>query len=93
MERITFQNKGNTVVGSLFKPDGARPGARYPAIVITHPFGAVKEQVPTTYAKLLAAQGFITLVFDASYQGESGGEPHFCHASWPEAVLLLTQIV
>ncbi|MEZ0064426.1 fermentation-respiration switch protein FrsA (DUF1100 family) [Streptacidiphilus sp. MAP12-20] len=77
MERITFQNKGNTVVGNLFKPEGFQQGTTYPAIVVTHPFGAVKEQVPTTYAKLLAAQGFITLVFDASYQGESGGEPHF----------------
>ncbi|HKT02714.1 MAG TPA: alpha/beta hydrolase [Rugosimonospora sp.] len=77
MERITFQNKGNTVVGNLFKPDGFEQGTTYPAIVVTHPFGAVKEQVPTTYAQLLAAQGFITLVFDASYQGESGGEPHF----------------
>ncbi|MFE2068109.1 alpha/beta hydrolase [Streptomyces sp. NPDC059467] len=77
MERVTFQNKGNTVVGSLFKPAGFAQGTQYPAIVVTHPFGAVKEQVPTTYAKLLAEQGFITLVFDASYQGESGGEPHF----------------
>jgi fermentation-respiration switch protein FrsA (DUF1100 family) len=77
MECITFENKGNAVVGNLFKPDGFVQGTKYPAIVVTHPFGAVKEQVPTTYAKLLAAQGFITLVFDASYQGESGGEPHF----------------
>lgn len=77
MERVTFQNKGNTVVGNLFKPAGSEQGIKYPAIVVTHPFGAVKEQVPTTYAKLLAKQGFLTLVFDASYQGESGGEPHF----------------
>src|SRR6516225_5138472 len=71
MERVTFQNKGNTVVGNLFKPEGYEQGIKYPAVVVTHPFGAVKEQVPTTYAKLLAAQGFITLVFDASYQGVS----------------------
>ena len=77
MERIIFQNKGNTVVGNLLKPVGFEQGTKYPAVVVTHPFGAVKEQVPTTYAKLLAKQGFITLVFDASYQGESGGEPHF----------------
>ena len=77
MERVTFQSKGNTVVGDLFKPAGIPPGTKYPAIVVTHPFGAVKEQVPTTYAKLLTEQGFITLVFDASYQGESSGEPHF----------------
>ena len=77
MERVSFQNKGNTVVGNLFKPEGSERGMKYPAVVVTHPYGAVKEQVPTTYAKLLAAQGFITLVFDASYQGESGGEPHF----------------
>ncbi|GAB2539735.1 alpha/beta hydrolase [Nocardia heshunensis] len=77
MERVTFQNKGNTVVGNLFKPKDIQQGGKYPAIVVTHPFGAVKEQVSTTYAELLTAQGFITLVFDASYQGESGGEPHF----------------
>ncbi|MFK0159392.1 alpha/beta hydrolase [Streptomyces sp. NPDC090493] len=77
MERVTFQNKGNTVVGNLFRPAGFEQGTKYSAIVVTHPFGAVKEQVSTTYAKLLAEQGFVTLVFDASYQGESGGEPHF----------------
>ncbi|GAA2007279.1 alpha/beta hydrolase [Catenulispora subtropica] len=77
MDSITFVNNGNTVVGNLFKPDGFQQGTRYPAIVITQPIGAVKEQVSTTYAKLLAAQGFIALVFDASYQGEIGGEPHF----------------
>ena len=77
MERVTFPNRGNTVAGNLFTPPGSGAGSKYPAIVVTNPFGAVKEQVPTTYAELLAAQGFITLVFDASYQGESGGEPHF----------------
>jgi fermentation-respiration switch protein FrsA (DUF1100 family) len=69
MERVTFENKGNTVVDNLFRPAGFAQGTKYPAIVVTHPFGAVKEQVPTTYAKLLAEQGFITLAFDASYQG------------------------
>jgi fermentation-respiration switch protein FrsA (DUF1100 family) len=77
MGRLTFQSRGNTVVGNLFKPDGVDQGAQCPAVVVTHPFGAVKEQVPTTHARLLAGHGFITLVFDASYQGESSGEPHF----------------
>ena len=77
MERVTFPNRGNTVVGNLFTPPGPGAGSKYPAIVVTHPFGAVKEQVSTLYAEKLTEQGFITLVFDASYQGESGGEPHF----------------
>ena len=77
MERVTFPNRGNTVAGNLFTPPGSGAGSKYPAIVVTHPFGAVKEQVSTLYAGKLTEQGFITLVFDASYQGESGGEPHF----------------
>lgn len=51
-------------VGNLFTPAGYEQGTKSPAIVVTHPFGAVKEQVRTTYAELLAAQGFITLVFE-----------------------------
>jgi fermentation-respiration switch protein FrsA (DUF1100 family) len=77
MERVTFSNRGNEVVGNLFTPADANAGTAGPAIVVTHPFGAVKEQVSTLYAELLTKQGFITLVFDAAYQGESGGEPHF----------------
>ena len=77
MERVTFSNRGKQVVGNVFTPADANAGTAGPAIVVTHPFGAVKEQVSTLYAQLLTEQGFITLVFDAAYQGESGGEPHF----------------
>jgi len=77
MERVTFSNRGKEVVGNLFTPADANTGTAGPAIVVTHPFGAVKEQVSTLYAELLTEQGFTTLVFDAAYQGESGGEPHF----------------
>jgi fermentation-respiration switch protein FrsA (DUF1100 family) len=77
VNRVTFANRGNTVVGGLIKPADHDASAKYPAIVVTHPFGAVKEQVSTLYADKLAEQGYITLIFDASYQGESGGEPHF----------------
>jgi uncharacterized protein len=77
IDRVTFPNAGIEVVGNLLTPADLDSNKRYPAIVVTHPFGAVKEQVSTLYAERLTAAGFITLAFDASYQGESGGEPHF----------------
>jgi fermentation-respiration switch protein FrsA (DUF1100 family) len=77
IERLTYpaRNMGTTIVGNLFKPANFNTGKKYPAIVVTHPFGGVKEQTAGLYAQRLAEQGFITLAYDASYQGESGGEP------------------
>lgn len=75
MERVTFKNRSADVVGHLHVPDdhdGARPRA---AIVCVHPGSGVKEQTAGLYARRLAQHGFVTLAFDASNQGESGGAP------------------
>lgn len=77
IERVTYKarNMGTTIVGNLFKPARFDAGKKHPAIVVTHPFGGVKEQTAGLYAQRLAEEGFVTLAYDASYQGESGGEP------------------
>ncbi|MGT2649831.1 alpha/beta hydrolase [Streptococcus troglodytae] len=65
------------LTGLLFLPENVDDSQTYPAIVISAPAGAVKEQSPSFYAERLAARGLISLVFDTSFQGESGGEPRY----------------
>lgn len=75
-EKVSFNNQYQMkVVGNLFLPKDLKPGVRYPAIIVGHPMGAVKEQSSSLYAQKLAEQGFITLAIDLSFWGESEGKP------------------
>ncbi|MFE8015907.1 alpha/beta hydrolase [Streptomyces antibioticus] len=76
MEDITFPNGQITMAGNLHLPDGFDPNGSHAAVVVVHPGGGVKEQAAGLYASKLAEQGFVALAFDASFQGDSGGEPH-----------------
>ena len=61
----------------MYTPANYSPSQKYPAIVIAHPNGGVKEQVAGLYAQRLAEQGYITITADAAYQGGSGGTPRY----------------
>jgi uncharacterized protein len=77
MQSVRFSNGSITMAGNLHLPDGFDESPPHAALVVVHPGGGVKEQAAGLYARKLAEQGFIALAYDASYQGESGGEPHF----------------
>ncbi|WP_240788509.1 alpha/beta hydrolase [Ramlibacter henchirensis] len=71
--KVTFRNRfGITVAADLYQPK-ARGADKLPGLVLSGPFGAVKEQVSGLYAQTLAERGFVTLAFDPSFTGESGG--------------------
>ncbi len=63
------------VAGTLFIPNSLKPGDKYPAIIVGHPMGAVKEQSAMLYAQKMAEAGFVTLAIDLPFWGESEGEP------------------
>ena len=73
---VTFHNRFLTdIAGHLYLPANYDSSKKYAAIIVGHPFGGVKEQTSGLYARKLAERGYITLAFDASYYGESGGYP------------------
>ena len=74
--KVTFTNRyGITLAADLYAPSGA--SGRLPAVAVCGPFGAVKEQSSGLYANELAERGFLTLAFDPSFTGESGGKPRY----------------
>ncbi len=75
--KVTFVNRyGITLVADLYVPK-TTSGDKLPAIAVSGPFGAVKEQSSGLYAQTLAERGFLTIAFDPSFTGESGGEPRY----------------
>lgn len=77
MKQVTFRNGDNVLVGNIYFPDDFDEKKPYAAIACIHPSGGVKEQTGAIYAERLAARGYLALTFDASFIGESGGEPRF----------------
>lgn len=72
---VTYKLHGLDIAANVYTPADYDASKKYPAIVVAHPNGGVKEQVAGLYAQKLAENGYITIAADASYQGASGGEP------------------
>ena len=74
--KVTFHNRyGITLAADLYEPINA--AGKLPAIAVCGPFGAVKEQASGLYAQTMAERGFLTIAFDPSFCGESGGQPRY----------------
>ena len=72
---VTYKLTGLDIVANVYTPANYDRQQKYPAVVVAHPNGGVKEQVAGLYAQTLAEQGYITITADAAYQGGSGGAP------------------
>ena len=78
VKKVSFKSRNGqniTIAAVLNVPEGFEESKKYPAVIVAHPGGGVKEQTTGLYARRLAEAGFVTIAFDASYQGESTGEP------------------
>lgn len=72
---VKYDLHGIQIAANVYTPANYDPAKKYPAVVVAHPNGGVKEQVAGLYAQRLAEQGYITITADAAYQGASGGMP------------------
>ncbi len=82
-EKVSYPNRyGIAVAADMYKPKDFDQSRKYAALVIGTPYGGVKEQGAGIYAQTMAERGFVTIAFDESFNGESGGEPR--HISSPD---------
>lgn len=72
---VSYKLNGIEIAANIYTPANYDSSKKYPAVVVAHPNGGVKEQVAGLYAQRLAESGYITIVADAAFQGASGGEP------------------
>lgn len=72
---VTYKLNGIDIAANVYTPAGYNESKKYPAVVVAHPNGGIKEQTAGLYAQRLAEAGYITIAADAAYQGASGGEP------------------
>ncbi len=74
---VTYKLNGIDIAANVYTPANYDASNKYPAVVVAHPNGGIKEQVAGLYAQRLAEQGYITIAADAAYQGGSGGTPRY----------------
>lgn len=79
---VSYDLNGIRIAANVYTPAGFQESKRYPAIVVAHPNGGVKEQVAGLFAQKLAEAGYVTIAADAAFQGASGGEPR--HTDKPQ---------
>ena len=75
IQAVTYKLGGLDIAANVYTPANFDRARKYPAVVVAHPNGGVKEQVAGLYAQRLAEQGYVTITADAAYQGASGGQP------------------